>query len=92
VREERRARVMLLQEEISAKRLQAKVGKTIRVIVDEVNPREAIGRSAADAPEIDGVVHIKRSLVPGKAKLAVGQFADVIVTKADAHDLWASVA
>jgi len=92
VREERRARVMLLQEEISAKRLQAKVGKTIRVLIDEVNPREAIGRSAADAPEIDGVVHIKRSLVPGKAKLVVGQFADVIVTKADAHDLWASLA
>ncbi|MFL6675367.1 MAG: 30S ribosomal protein S12 methylthiotransferase RimO [Massilia sp.] len=92
VREERRARVMLLQEEISAARLQAKVGKTLRVLVDEVNPREAIGRSAADAPEIDGVVHIKRSLVPGKTKLAVGQFADVVVTRADAHDLWATVA
>jgi ribosomal protein S12 methylthiotransferase len=92
LREERRERVMLLQEEISAKRLQAKVGKTIRVLVDEVNPREAIGRSAADAPEIDGAVHIKRSLVPGKNKLAVGQFAEVVVTKADAHDLWASVA
>ncbi|MFC5460635.1 30S ribosomal protein S12 methylthiotransferase RimO [Massilia niabensis] len=91
VREERRARVMLLQEEISLKRLQAKVGKTIRVLIDEVTPREAIGRSSADAPEIDGVVHIKRSLIPGKAKLAVGQFADVVVTKADAHDLWASV-
>jgi ribosomal protein S12 methylthiotransferase len=92
LREERRARVMLLQEEISAKRLQAKVGKTIRVLVDEINPREALGRSAADAPEIDGVVHIKRSLVPGKAKLAAGQFADVVVTRADAHDLWATVA
>ena len=90
VREERRARVMLLQEEISAKRLQAKVGKTLRVLVDEVGPREAIGRSAADAPEIDGVVHIKRPLVPGKSKLAVGQFADVVITKADAHDLWAT--
>ncbi|EKU80180.1 30S ribosomal protein S12 methylthiotransferase RimO [Massilia timonae] len=90
VREERRARVMLLQEEISAKRLQAKVGKTLRVLVDEVVPREAIGRSAADAPEIDGVVHIKRPLVPGKQKLAVGQFADVVVTRADAHDLWAN--
>ncbi|TXG00297.1 30S ribosomal protein S12 methylthiotransferase RimO [Massilia arenae] len=90
VREERRARVMLLQEEISAKRLQAKVGKTVRVLIDEVGPREAIGRSAADAPEIDGVVHIKRPLVPGKQKLAVGQFADVVVTRADAHDLWAN--
>jgi len=92
VREERRARVMLLQEEISLKRMQAKVGKTMRVLVDEVGAREAIGRSAADAPEIDGVVHIKRALVPGKAKPAVGQFIDVTITKADAHDLWATVA
>ncbi|MEG0042405.1 MAG: 30S ribosomal protein S12 methylthiotransferase RimO [Massilia sp.] len=90
VREERRARVMLLQEEISAKRLQAKVGKTLRVLIDEVGAREAIGRSSADAPEIDGVVHIKRPLVPGKSKLVVGQFADVVITKADAHDLWAN--
>ncbi|WP_312517179.1 30S ribosomal protein S12 methylthiotransferase RimO [Massilia sp.] len=90
VREERRARVMLLQEEISAKRLQAKVGKTMRVLVDEVGAREAIGRSSADAPEIDGVVHIKRPLVPGKQRIAVGQFLDVTITKADAHDLWAS--
>ncbi|MGG7605964.1 30S ribosomal protein S12 methylthiotransferase RimO [Massilia sp. BKSP1R2A-1] len=92
VREERRARVMLLQEEISLKRMQAKVGKTMRVIVDEVGAREAIGRTAADAPEIDGVVHIKRALAPGKAKPAVGQFIDVVITKADAHDLWATVA
>ncbi|WP_091877546.1 30S ribosomal protein S12 methylthiotransferase RimO [Massilia yuzhufengensis] len=92
VREERRARVMLLQEEISLKRMQAKVGRTMRVLVDEVGAREAIGRSAADAPEIDGVVHIKRSLTPGKAKPTVGQFIDVVITKADAHDLWASVA
>jgi len=90
VREERRARVMLLQEEISAQRLQAKVGKTLRVLIDDVGAREAIGRSSADAPEIDGVVHIKRPLVPGKSKLVVGQFADVIITKADAHDLWAN--
>jgi ribosomal protein S12 methylthiotransferase len=92
VREERRARVMLLQEEISLKRMQAKVGKTIRVLVDEVGAREAIGRSQADAPEIDGVVHIKRALQPGKAKPVVGEFIDVVVTKADAHDLWATVA
>jgi ribosomal protein S12 methylthiotransferase len=85
---------MLLQEEISAKRLQAKVGKTVRVLVDEVGPREAIGRSAADAPEIDGVVHIKRSLALGGGgkKLTVGEFADVVITRADAHDLWATLA
>ena len=38
------------------------------------------------------MVHIKRSLVPGSKKLAVGEFADVVVTRADAHDLWATVA
>jgi ribosomal protein S12 methylthiotransferase len=92
VREERRARVMLLQEEISLQRQQRKVGKTLRVLVDEVGAREAIGRSYADAPEIDGVVHIKRALTPGKARPAVGEFIDVLVTKADAHDLWAMVA
>ena len=91
LREERRARVMLLQEEISAQRLRAKVGSTIKVLIDEVHRSEAVGRSSADAPEIDGVVHIKRSLVPGK-KLTVGEFADVTVTASDAHDLWASVA
>ncbi|MGZ3181630.1 MAG: 30S ribosomal protein S12 methylthiotransferase RimO [Telluria sp.] len=93
VREERRARVMLLQEEISAQRLQAKVGKTLRVLVDEVGAKEAIGRSAADAPEIDGVVRIRKSLVPGQQKkLGVGEFVDVTITKADAHDLWGTVA
>jgi ribosomal protein S12 methylthiotransferase len=87
VREERRGRVMLLQEEISRKRLKAKVGKTIKVLIDELTPSGAIGRSAADAPEIDGVVHVKRPFDP-KKKLAVGQFYDVEITTADAHDLW----
>jgi ribosomal protein S12 methylthiotransferase len=87
VREERRGRVMLLQEEISRKRLQGKVGKTVKVLIDELTPSGAIGRSAADAPEIDGVVHVKRPFDP-KKKLAVGQFFDVEITSADAHDLW----
>jgi ribosomal protein S12 methylthiotransferase len=87
VREERRGRVMLLQEEISRNRLKAKVGKTVKVLVDELTPSGAIGRSAADAPEIDGVVHVKRPFDP-KKKLAVGQFYDVEITTADAHDLW----
>src|SRR3954464_8358126 len=75
VREERRGRVMQLQEEISKKRLQAKVGKTLRVLIDAVDRSGGIGRSSADAPEVDGVVHIKKSLMPGK-KLVVGEFAD----------------
>jgi ribosomal protein S12 methylthiotransferase len=87
VREERRGRVMLLQEEISRRRLQAKVGKTVRVLIDELTPSGAIGRSAADAPEIDGVVYVKKPYEPHK-KLKVGEFFDVEITRADAHDLW----
>ena len=88
LREERRGRVMLLQEEISKKRLQAKVGKTIRVLIDEVKRDGGVGRSAADAPEIDGVVFVKPPYEPHR-KLQVGEFYDVEVTAADAHDLWA---
>ena len=80
---------MQLQEEISRKRLQAKVGKTLRVLIDEVDRNGGVGRSAADAPEIDGVVYVKQPFEPHK-KLVVGQFVDVVVTAADAHDLWAA--
>jgi ribosomal protein S12 methylthiotransferase len=88
VREERRARVMELQEGISKKRLQAKVGKTMRVLLDEVTASGGVARSVADAPEIDGVVYVKPPYEPHK-KLKVGEFVDVTITAADAHDLWA---
>ena len=88
VREERRERVMMLQEEISKKRMQAKIGKTMRVLIDELSPEGAVGRSAADAPEIDGIVYVKRPYEPGRT-LQVGEFVDVEVYAADAHDLWA---
>jgi ribosomal protein S12 methylthiotransferase len=71
----RRERFMKVQERISAAKLQAKVGKTLKVIVDE----PGVGRSSADAPEIDGVVHFKG----GKA----GEFREVLIDRADAHDL-----
>jgi ribosomal protein S12 methylthiotransferase len=88
VREERRARLMLLQEEISKQRMQAKVGKTIRVLIDEVDKAgNGTGRSMADAPEIDGVVYVKAPYEPSR-RLKVGQFVDVTVTVADEHDLW----
>ncbi|WP_432239233.1 30S ribosomal protein S12 methylthiotransferase RimO [Herbaspirillum robiniae] len=87
VREERRARVMQLQEEISKKRLQAKVGKTLRVLIDDVDRNGGVGRTYSDAPEIDGVVYVKPPFEPHR-KLAVGQFVDVRITAADAHDLW----
>ncbi|HEX2531643.1 MAG TPA: 30S ribosomal protein S12 methylthiotransferase RimO [Burkholderiaceae bacterium] len=88
LREERRCRVMALQESISKKRLQAKVGKTMRVLIDEVNRQGGVGRSAADAPEIDGVVYVKPPYEPHR-QLQVGQFYEVEVSAADAHDLWA---
>ena len=87
LREERRGRVMQLQEEISKKRLQAKVGKTLRVLIDEVNRTGGVGRSAADAPEIDGVVYVKPPYEP-HLKLKVGEFVEVRISAADAHDLW----
>ncbi len=83
VREERRARLMQLQEKISERRLKGKLGKTIKVLVDEAKAEGATGRSASDAPEIDGVVHIE-----GGSKLKPGDWAQVKVTRSDAHDLW----
>ena len=82
VREERRGRFMERQQAISAQRLQRRVGQTLTVLVDEVHGDGAVARSAADAPEIDGLVHIE-----GGAALRVGEFAHVRVERADAHDL-----
>ena len=76
IKEERRARFMGLQEEISLQKLKAKIGKRMKVLVD----KPGVGRSMADAPEIDGVVHFKG----GKA----GEFAEVLIDRADAHDLF----
>ena len=58
------------------------MGRTLEVLVDEVNGDEATARSAADAPEIDGVVRIA-----GGGTLRAGEFARVRVTSADTHDL-----
>jgi ribosomal protein S12 methylthiotransferase len=85
-KEERKSRFMLAQEAISAANLRRKVGATIQVLVDEVGVEGAIARSAADAPEIDGVVHVSSS-----PALKGGEFANVRVTRSDAHDLWAEV-
>jgi ribosomal protein S12 methylthiotransferase len=76
VREDRRERFMKAQEKISTARLQSKVGKTYQVLVDE----PGLGRSPADAPEIDGAVHFKG----GKT----GEFVKVAIDRADAHDLY----
>jgi len=82
-REKRRERLMQLQEKISARRLKRKLGKTLEVLVDEVKAGRAVGRSAADAPEIDGVVRIEDG-----STLKPGDRVQVKVLRSDAHDLW----
>jgi ribosomal protein S12 methylthiotransferase len=83
VKEERVARLMELQEEISAAKLERKIGQTFTVLVDEVDEEGAVARSAADAPEIDGLVYIEEA-----GNLKPGDFVEVEITDADAHDLW----
>ncbi len=87
VQQERLTRLMQLQETISGVRLARKVGRTMEVLVDEVNDEGAIARSSADAPEIDGLVYIE----DGQA-LNMGDLVSVTVTDSDAHDLWAEIA
>jgi ribosomal protein S12 methylthiotransferase len=89
VKEERWHRFMQAQQRISARRLAARVGRKMRVLVDAVEDGAAIARSEADAPEIDGVVRVRGR---GTGKLAVGDFADVTITAASEYDLEARVA
>lgn len=90
VREERRQRFMQMQETISAKRLQRKVGKTLKVLIDQVNQDGGVGRSMADAPEIDGVVYVAPPEKPWK-RYKVGDIISVKISGADLHDLWGEV-
>jgi len=93
VREERQSEFMKVQERVSRKRLKAKVGKTVKVLIDEVNEAGAVARSSADAPEIDGTVFIELpTRKADQAKLKVGEFVSVKVTGSDAHDLWGKLA
>ncbi len=84
VREERRRRLMELQEDISAELLAARIGQEIDVLVDEIDEEGAIARSMADAPEIDGLVYINDHF-----DAAPGDFRRVRVVDADEHDLYA---
>jgi ribosomal protein S12 methylthiotransferase len=84
LKQERWERFMALQQEISSARLQAKVGKTIEILIDETGPEGAIGRSTADAPDIDGKVYLD-----GITDLNPGDFVEAEVTAADDYDLWA---
>ncbi|MFD1477085.1 30S ribosomal protein S12 methylthiotransferase RimO [Ancylobacter polymorphus] len=82
VKEERWKRFMEVQQRVSARRLKRKVGTRQQVIIDSVGPTVAIGRSKADAPEIDGVVH-----VAARRPLRVGEIVTVKIERADAYDL-----
>lgn len=79
---------MQLQQQISAERLQAKIGKTLPVIIDEIDEEGIIGRSMADAPEIDGVVYVDNL---ENKDVSVGQVISVTITNADEYDLWGTL-
>jgi ribosomal protein S12 methylthiotransferase len=90
IKQERQARFMAVQEEISTQKLQQWVGKRVRVLIDALDPEEGqlIGRTTADAPEIDGIVRISpdpnsRHPVP----VQIGEFATVDIVGSDEHDL-----
>ena len=82
VKQDRLERFMSTQARISAARLKRKIGATLKALVDHTDADGAIARTAADAPEIDGVLRI----VDG-AKLKPGQFVEVRIEAADEHDL-----
>ncbi|MFT5259770.1 MAG: ribosomal protein S12 methylthiotransferase [Saprospiraceae bacterium] len=83
VKQDRLAQFMQRQAIISADKLQAKIGKTLEVLIDQVGEDGAIGRSKADAPEIDGQVHI----FGDTSQVRPGDFVDVLIEDADEHDL-----
>jgi len=84
IKQERLARFMELQSEISAERLQQRIGTIETVLIDEVVEEGAVARSQSDAPEIDGLVFID-----GATHVKVGDFVEVEFEEADEHDLWA---
>ncbi len=77
---------MQTQQRISAARLQQKIGRTLEVLIDDVDEEGAIGRTYADAPEIDGVVYLNEEF-----KVSVGERVSVKIEHADEYDLWGSV-
>jgi len=83
VKEDRYHRFMEVQAEISAERLARFVGRTMDILIDDVDEEGAIGRSFADAPEIDGMVFIN-----GETELEPGMLVRAVITHSDEHDLW----
>jgi ribosomal protein S12 methylthiotransferase len=89
LKQERLARFMELQAEISTEKLERKIGSVQKVLIDAIDGELAIGRSMADAPEIDGLVQIQDGAEHG---LKPGQFVDVRIMGSDEHDLFGLVA
>jgi len=84
IKEERYARLMEATARISAAKLAAKIGKTLDVLIDVVDADGgATGRSKADAPEIDGEVHLRDTV-----RLQAGDIVSVLIEDADEHDLF----
>lgn len=90
VKEERRARLMALQEKISLSRNEAKLGQVLQVLVDETDDEGIVARCKGDAPEIDGNVFIP---MPENTALQPkpGDLIDVLIDDCDEHDLWGQV-
>ena len=86
IKQERFHRFMQLQQSISTQKLQNKIGKTLSVLIDEVDEEGAIGRSMADAPEIDGVVYLNE-----EKDVKVGDIVQVNIEHSDEYDLWGTV-
>jgi ribosomal protein S12 methylthiotransferase len=86
LKHDRLARLMDVQADISAEKLKARRGTEMTVLIDEADGRRAVGRTYADAPEIDGVVHIAQG-----AGLQAGDFVKVKITRSDDYDLWGRV-
>lgn len=85
VKQKRWEQFMALQQSISSQKLQQKVGSTQTVLIDSVSETGSIGRTVAEAPEIDGVVHL-----PGITELNAGDWVEADITGADDYDLWVS--
>jgi ribosomal protein S12 methylthiotransferase len=86
IKQERLNRFMEIQSQISAEKLQQKIGQKITVIVDEITDTEIYARSAAEAPEIDGLIIIEKTI-----DLPLGSLLDVRITDADEHDLYSKI-
>ena len=85
IKQARWEQFMALQQEISARKLRQKVGTTQSILIDTVTEDGSIGRTRADAPEIDGVVHL-----PGITEFRPGDMVEAEITSADDYDLWVS--